>query len=48
MGFFSYHKSSSAGSIPVSPNRLGINQRKIISLKEFASQNFLIDVLDRE
>jgi hypothetical protein len=35
MGYLSDHKSSSAGSIPVSPNRHGINQRKIIPLKEF-------------
>ncbi len=29
-------------------NKNGINQRKIIPLKEFASQNFQIDVHDRE
>jgi hypothetical protein len=28
MGFFSDHKSSSAGSTPVSPNKHGINQCK--------------------
>jgi hypothetical protein len=48
MGFLSDHKSSSTGSIPVSPNRHGINQRKIIPLKEFASQNFQIDAHDRK
>jgi hypothetical protein len=42
------HKSSSAGSIPVSPNRHGINQGKIIPLKEIAIQNFQIDPHDRE
>jgi hypothetical protein len=42
------HKSSSAGSIPVSPNRHGINQRKIIPLKEFDIQNFLVDTHERE
>jgi hypothetical protein len=44
MGFLSDHKSSSTGSTPVSPNRHGINQRKIIPLKEFVRKNFQIDV----
>jgi hypothetical protein len=48
MGVLSDHKSCSAGSIPVSPNRHGINQRNIIPLKEFARQNFQIDAHDRE
>ena len=36
MGFFSDHKSSPTSSIPVSPNRHGINQSKNHQLKEFA------------
>jgi hypothetical protein len=35
-------------TIPVSPNRHEINQRKIIPLKEFARQIFQIDAHDRE
>jgi hypothetical protein len=47
MGSFSDHKSSSAGSIPVSPNRHGSTREQIIPPEPSRTCKYKVDAHDR-